>query len=320
MARAGLNRLSPRATWIVVLAANAPDVDVVSALASAHTYLRWHRDFTHSLLMSPVIALLPVFAVRAFKRGAGLWRAEWIAAWVGVLSHVLLDYLNIYGIRILWPFSRNWYRLDLVPVIDPWFWAALALALAAPALSRLVGSEIGEQRRGKTRYGFGAAVAALVFLTVYTGARAVWHARAIAELNSRTYEGAAPRQVAALPNVFWPLSWRGLIVQPDEYGLVPVDLLQEFNPLATDYLQRNPPTPATEAASRSAPFQGFLQFVQYPYWTETPAPEPEGAAVVKLYDLRFGNPRAPGFVATAVVGPGGDVLSSRFTFGEARPR
>lgn len=297
-----------------------PDLDVVSGLIAPEVFLRWHRDFTHSLLFSPVIALFPVFAVRAFKRGEGHWRAEWAIAWVAVLSHLLLDFLNIYGIRLLWPFSRTWYRLDLVPVVDPWFWITLFLALAGPALSKLVGSEIGEQRRHRTRHGFGAAVSALVFLTVYTGARVVGHARAVAQLNSRTYAGAAPRQVAAFPDVFWPLRWRGLIVQPEEYGLAPVDLLREFNPFATEYLQRDGASAFTEAAARSAPFQGFLQFAQFPYWTTSPAPDPEGAVLVKLYDLRFGNPREPGFEAVALVSPEGKVLSSRFTFGASRPR
>jgi hypothetical protein len=36
-------------------------------------------------------------------------------------------------------------------------------------------------------------------------------------------------------------------------------------------------------------------------WRVIPLAEPEAAVRVELFDLRFGDPSAPGFVATAVV-------------------
>jgi len=49
----------------------------------------------------------------------------------------------MYGVRLLSPWSERWYRADIHSVVDAWIWAVLLLALAAPALSRLVSSEIG---------------------------------------------------------------------------------------------------------------------------------------------------------------------------------
>ena len=57
--RVGLNRLTPQATAVLLLAANAPDIDVVSAAGGSLNYLHYHRHLTHSLLMAPVMALLP---------------------------------------------------------------------------------------------------------------------------------------------------------------------------------------------------------------------------------------------------------------------
>ena len=71
LSRAGVNRWSPRATAIVVLAANLPDVDVVSAMGGAPGYLHWHRAWTHSLLAMPLEALVAVALVRVAGTGAG---------------------------------------------------------------------------------------------------------------------------------------------------------------------------------------------------------------------------------------------------------
>src|SRR5260370_39485336 len=101
-------------------------------------------------------------------------------------------------------------RLDITSVVDPWIWAALLLAVIAPALARLVGSEMGAPiRPGRT-----AAALALAFVVLYDGARAVIHQRAIEILDSRIYAGSPPGRVAAFPDTFNPFAWRGLVDGP----------------------------------------------------------------------------------------------------------
>ena len=67
LARAGCKYASPRGTAIMVLAANAPDMDVVCTFWGATSYLHWHRNITHSLIALPVrivIAMVDIAAVR----------------------------------------------------------------------------------------------------------------------------------------------------------------------------------------------------------------------------------------------------------------
>ena len=75
--------------------------------------------------------------------------------WLGVLSHLVLDWTNVYGIRLLLPFSSRWLRLDQTDVVDPWILAILLLAVAAPALARMVSAEIGSKKtcRAEARMG-----------------------------------------------------------------------------------------------------------------------------------------------------------------------
>ena len=229
LARAGLDRFTPHATWILLLAANAPDIDVVSAFGGSLSYLHYHRHLTHSLVALPVMALLCVLAVRLVSRKPVNWLGAYCIALIGVASHLLLDWTNVYGVRLLLPFSARWLRLDITGVIDFWIWGALLLAIFAPMLSRLVNSEIGATRPagGGARRGF--AIFAIAFLMVYDGARYVTQARVVETLDSRIYSGAASQRTAAFPtgNI---LQWRGLVETGDAFHFEDVNLLTEFDP------------------------------------------------------------------------------------------
>ena len=58
-AKAGLERLSPGATAVCLLAANAPDSDVaVLLVADRWTFLHYHRHITHSIVGTLALALI----------------------------------------------------------------------------------------------------------------------------------------------------------------------------------------------------------------------------------------------------------------------
>jgi membrane-bound metal-dependent hydrolase YbcI (DUF457 family) len=135
LSRAGLKNWTPRATPILLLAANLPDIDIVSAAGGSLNYLHYHRHWTHSLLAMPVLALLAVAVVRLVGRKPVNWFRAWLAAMIAVLTHLMLDLTNIYGIRLLLPFSSRWLRLDLTSVIDLWIWAVCLMAILGPLIA-----------------------------------------------------------------------------------------------------------------------------------------------------------------------------------------
>jgi len=318
LARAGLDRFTPRATWILLLGANAPDIDVVSAFGGSLNYLHYHRHLTHALVALPVLPLVCVLVVRAVSRKPVKWLGAYSIALIAVASHLLLDWTNVYGIRLLLPFSARWLRLDITGVIDFWIWGVLLVALLAPVLVRLVNSEIGAAGppRGGARRGF--AIFALIFLVFYDGARYFAHARAFETLDSRIYSGSAPRLVAAFPtaSIF---NWRGLVETGDAFRFEDVNLLGEFDPTGRPFYKPDP-SPALEAAQRNPVVRQFLQFAQFPYWQLTPADDPEGATRVEVMDLRFGEPQSPGFVSTAIVDSHQRVVRAWFQFGRVQPK
>lgn len=315
LSRAGLNRWTPQASAILMLAANAPDIDVVSAAGGPVSYLHYHRHLTHSLVAMPVMALLCVLLVRAISRKPVRWLGAFAAAMIGVASHLALDYTNGYGIRLLLPFSQEYYRLEWTGVIDLCIWAVLLLALVAPFLARLVGSEITSSTRRAPYPGRGWPIFALAFVMFYNGARGVLHARAIGELQSRIYEDAEPLRVAAVPEAANPLRWRGIVETQDFYALADVNLAGTFDPGRARIVHKAGPDPAIDAAKRTETFRVFLWFSQFPEWSVSPGEERENSKVASVTDMRF-----MGWTANALEDASGRVLRTWLEIGGIRPR
>ncbi len=320
LARAGARKWTPRATAILLLASNAPDIDVLSAAAGPLAYLHYHRGLTHALMAMPVLALLSVALVRMAGRKPLYWPGALAAGMLGVAAHLLLDWTNIYGVRLLLPFSGRWLRLDSTAVVDPWIWAIAAAALAGPFLARLVGSEIAAGGGKPRHHGRGAAGFALAAVMALDCGRLVLHSRAVAMLEARVYQGDSPSRVAALPNAFNPLRWRGLVETPAFYAIEDLDVTGDFDPARAQILYKPDADPALDAAARTPVFREFLRFNQFPLWRVTPAPTLDGGKLVELFDLRFGTPEAPGFQTTALVDARLRVVDAAFRFGVPRPR
>jgi len=303
LARAGLEKTTVRGTAMMVLAANAPDADAFVWLTGTMRYIEYHRTYTHSLVFLPLVALLPMLLVRA-----KFSIRSYLAAIIGVLSHLLLDWTNAYGIPLALPFSYHRFRLDINNIVDVWILAILLIAVSATALTRLVSSEIGERKSTAPRRTW--AYASLVALLAFEGFRLVTHARAVEVMSARLYEGAPPKRVTALPNGVNPLAWRGVIEGPSFAVIVPVDLRQEYDPRAGRLYRAPAEVPGMDAALRTHPFQVFSRWSQVPFWRVTP----EGDDVrLDLIDLRFGTPDNPGFAGvSALVDRMGNVLRSGF--------
>jgi inner membrane protein len=317
LARAGFRHVTPRATAILVLAANAPDFDVVSWFGGSATYLHWHRNITHSLIAAPIMALFAVALVRIAGRKQIRWLPAWGIALIAVASHLVLDLTNVYGVRLMLPFSGNWFHWDITPVIDLAIWAILLVGVAAPALGGLVGSEIGE-RRGSAG-GAGWAVIALLLLTCWDYGRSVLHDRAVATMAAHEYDGLTARRAGAFPSQN-PFVWTGTVELSNAYVQAPVDLRGDFHMQDAETFYKPPRTPAVVAAMMTDPFQIMLEWVQYPLWVVEPAPGTERGVRVTLVDLRFGTPRELGFAATAIVGAHDQVLEAHFGIRSTRPR
>jgi inner membrane protein len=315
IARAAFTRRIPAAAPLVMIAANLPDADIAAGLKSPLCYLEYHRHWTHAIPFAPLQAAALWALWWLLSRRKGLTRAQaaggFAAALAGVLSHPLLDWLNVYGIRLWLPWRGDWSNLDLVFIVDVWIWALLLLFTLGPLLARLVYGEIGARRPA----GRGGAWAALALLGLYIGARGVLHARAVETLNARLHGGEAPLRVAAAPHPAIPWVWTGLVETRSAVRMARVDLTRDFDPDSARVFYRPDAAPFEAAVRATETGRVFFGFAQWPLWRITPAPAMDGGLIVRIHDLRFGAPEEGRFVAEFLVDGSGKVLRERFVFG-----
>jgi inner membrane protein len=138
-AKAGLEKLSPGATTLCVLAANAPDSDIiVLAFGDRWTFLQHHRGITHAIVgVISLAIILPLIFYGVdhlwsrYKDQPPRTRLKGLmwASFVASATHPLLDWTNNYGIRFFLPWSQKWSYGDLVFIVDPYMWLVLGGAV-----------------------------------------------------------------------------------------------------------------------------------------------------------------------------------------------
>jgi inner membrane protein len=151
-AKAGLERLSPGATALCILAANSPDCDVAIAVAGDRwTFLQHHRGITHAIVGIIVLSLVLPLIFYGVDR---LWarfrndtpqvklRGLMIASLIATATHPLFDWTNNYGIRWFLPWSGKWSYGDLVFIVDPYLWLILGGASFLLSAKTIIGKVI----------------------------------------------------------------------------------------------------------------------------------------------------------------------------------
>jgi inner membrane protein len=201
-AKAGLERLSPGASLLCILAANSPDSDVAILLfGDRWDYLQHHRGITHAIIGTAFLALLLPLIFYGIDR---LWarvrrhppkvkfRGLLIASLIVSATHPLLDWTNNYGVRPLLPWSPRWFYGDLVFIIDPFMWVVLGgaafLLVSKTKVSKFVWTTIaaiitflivvspraGDLTNRTFLAGFWIVALVLIIVLFVTGARERW--------------------------------------------------------------------------------------------------------------------------------------------------
>jgi len=123
--------LADKTRWgmaTLMVAANLPDVDVAVFLTDTLP-MSFRRGWTHGVLAQATLPLALAGVVWAMgQRSTGkrpAFKPLLLLAYVGLYSHILMDWLNSYGVRLLKPFSDRWFYGDALYIVDPWLWGIL---------------------------------------------------------------------------------------------------------------------------------------------------------------------------------------------------
>jgi inner membrane protein len=175
LAKAGAERATPLATATLVVAANAPDVDMLAFARGEYFALAFRRGITHGLPAMVVLPFLVTGAMLAWDRWVRRRRnpdAEparpgplLALSAFGLLTHPALDWLNTYGMRWWLPFDGTWTYGDALFIIDPWVWLMLGGAVflsSTPSRAGLWGwAVLGALTTALVVWGMGGLPAAL---------------------------------------------------------------------------------------------------------------------------------------------------------------
>jgi membrane-bound metal-dependent hydrolase YbcI (DUF457 family) len=325
LARTPLARAGRGTTAALLLASNAPDIDIVAALGGGSVkYLEWHRGPTHGPL--GVVALAAVtagivwagrrfydrrneVAARGDKRpeeaplpDASFATLVAVSA-IGVVFHILMDLPTSYGTRVLSPFSWRWYAVDWLPIVDVYMLMVMVAALFGRSNER--------QRRAK-------AAIVLTLIAANYGVRAMSHYQAL-EVAPRLFGPTLPElcdppseegsrweswprptppsspsvgrrclvELAAMPSFTSPFRWRIIAQMSNAYEIHDIDLL--------DSRFRDPDTDS------DAPWRLTLRYPNI--WT----PAVDRAATTKLGQVFLGFSRFPA-ARTALDAHGGTTV------------
>jgi inner membrane protein len=299
LARAGFNRKAAYATVAMTLAAEAPDLDTLWSIDGPIAAFQHHRGWTHTFLGLPFEATILVGAVWLFHRWRThrspsskpprapiRWGLLYLFALVALLSHLLLDWTNNYGLRPFFPFNPRWYSGSFVFIFEPVLFLILLIALVAPSLFGLINSEVGVRRPAFR--GQGWAIAALLAVTALWTLRFFEHQKALDLAKTGDYDNTPVLRAAADPYPINPFRWQTVVETPRTYLISTADTFN--NTLATSnpaqIIYKPPTTLATLVAKRSWLGEIYLDWSQYPVVTETGV-DPDGLTTVTFRDLRF---------------------------------
>jgi inner membrane protein len=288
---AGLKRQSRLATTTLAIAANLPDIDVLAFFSSSPA-VAIRRGWTHGVLaqaLLPIVfagVMLFVARRRPPRPGEQPSRASGLIllAYVGVLSHVALDFLNTYGVRLLMPFESRWFYGDAVFIIDPGLWVVLGS-----------GVWLARRHHSATPARGALAFAAAYVLVMLLAADA---ARGLVASAWQSVRGQQPRALMVGPVPVTPFERAVIVDAGDHYETGTFTWLPTrvtFNPTV---VPKNDQAPAVIAAREDPIVKGFLVWSRFPYWTIQP--EPDGTRVT-VRDMRFGGPLRGRFAVTAIV-------------------
>jgi len=294
LARAGINRKAAYASVAMAIAAELPDVDVLWGLGGPVTGFEHHRGITHTFLATPLEALLVTgyfWATHRLRKRAPEAEPNWLwlfgGCWLALLSHLLLDWTNNYGLRPFFPFNPKWYAGSFVFIFEPVLFVLLLGALVMPALFGLVNSEVGA-RRVKFR-GRGWAIAALFGVAGLYGFRFAEHSRAIALAEQNQPEGTT--RIFASPHPLNPFIWSVVSDTPEFYQLSTVDTRRaEVLPATpSDTLYKPPETLAIMAAKRTYLGRIYLDWSMLPVLSEARVDDDPNHPLVQVTfaDARF---------------------------------
>ena len=193
------------ALWGAV-AGTLPDLDVLIEHGDPIRNMVLHRAETHALFWLTLFSLPLAASVSRLHGEWAQWRRWWMAMWLALVTHPLLDTMTVYGTQLALPFSDRPFGVGSIFIIDPLY-----------TLPLLAGAGWALASRGSAR-GLKANAAGLMLSSAYLvwGVLAQGHVERVAR-QSLAVQGVDVEQVLVTPTAFNSVLWRVVVLAGSTY-------------------------------------------------------------------------------------------------------
>ncbi len=270
----GFNKRARFATLACVIAAELPDADYVYRLGGPVTYFQHHRGWTHALWSLPLQAAFVVGFLYLWRFVRDRWKRKssgtveppfrplllGFMALLALLTHILLDWTNNYGVRPFAPWNPRWYAGEFVFIVEPVLLVLLGLALLLPFVFGLADREIGVRRGPPGQWIAAAALLAIVCLWFW---RWQQHDLAVTAAQREEYTGGRPLKVSANPYPVNPFRWHMVIETPNNFTTGTADTRNGALQMDQQPTPKPPTTLSTLAAKHSLLGRVYLDWSQF---------------------------------------------------------
>ncbi len=284
---------SKSATACIILASIAPDIDLVFRARGVEKYFFHHRRESHSLFGLFLLSLGLLVLGKYTCPSLG-WAKIYLFSWLGLLSHLLLDFLTSYGTPLFFPFKKRFYNLALLFILDPWLDLILVFALAgrwlfsSPSLPARISLLAG---------------AGYLLILAWAKQQAKNQAKTLL-----TKPGLSLEKISAYPYFAHPFRWLILGKKGKEIYRLTISLAGKSSPLSC-FFSQIPEEIMKEAQSH--PLAGaMMNFSDYLYWKYFSREEEK---ILQIYDLRYSQ-YGMGFCAQLVWNQKGELVKSQFRY------
>jgi inner membrane protein len=186
-------------------AGTTPDLDVVVDFGDAILNMTRHRAETHAIFFLTLVS--PVFAAVAAWTGKRpeLFKRWLLAFWLIFITHILVDYLTVYGTQLLQPFTDYPFGRGSIFIIDPLYTLPLLIGLVACFVSRT-----------DKRYLFNVAGLTVSTLYLLWGLGVQQHVQSVARQNLPATVNPDAKLLVT-PSPLNSILWRVVATSPTHY-------------------------------------------------------------------------------------------------------
>lgn len=276
MAEAGLKKQSAYATATLMIAANIPDLDVL-VFATDTPAIEFRRGWTHGVVGQALLPIGLTLAVMLWARlrprptREPLRPGRLLAlSYLALYSHLFLDFLNNYGVRLLAPLDWRWFYGDAVFIVDPWLWLMLG-----------AGVWVARRRRMPQPAALALGVATGYVLVLLGSAAVAWEA---AGREWRAQRGYDPSALMVGPVPVSPFTHEVIIDAGDHYETGTYRFWSPRLRLDAARVPKNAQAPEVTAARASPGIRSFLVWSRFPVWELQRTSE---GTLVTVRDMRF---------------------------------